>query len=92
MVQSKENAEHEEFQTFDDFPDIILARHYHLYFLINSLAHELLEENFPRPASLLNGNKNMFYDRVEWFLLARDKNHKEIFRWRPNLIPPTVEL
>lgn len=44
------------------------------------------------PATLLNGNKNMFYVRVEWFLLARDKNRKEIFGETQLNTSTTVEL
>lgn len=31
----------------------------------------------PRAPFAVNGNKNMFYVRVEWFLLVRDENDKE---------------
>jgi hypothetical protein len=39
----------------------------------------LTSENFSPERSSLDGYKNMFYVRVEWFLLARDENDKVHF-------------
>jgi hypothetical protein len=63
------------------------------YQLINLLA---LLMNFTRgkfslERNSLNGNKNMFYVRVEWFLLARDENDKIHFS-DTQLNTSTVEL
>lgn len=64
------------------------SRHYHHHFLNNSLVHSW-KISLERRSS--NGNKSMFYVRVEWFLLARDKNDKRHF-CDTQLNTSTVEL